>query len=354
MGNTASVGEKIYRAAKANDVTELQGLCMDMRRNGGLDSTTRSNWLNWTDLEGRTALQIAPKRPSGGSALAEAVAHKQEAMVELLLAYGADPFTENPSGKTPLDIALELRCVTIVRSLERFALFTGYVNMKVLQLKGFSHAAKDRWVVVAPRFTPPAVRSSAVGVVRMMMLIFRNAAEAEPRTKVWLDGATICRMGQEAVLRLHPNHEQPRNAFTNVAQASGPTSSSSPSFTGPSAPVAPPGTSPAGTPVFTHNPFLQDQAASADAGAAAATGLAGLAASAVQAGPTGGSAASGGSDTGGDGDLCVICLTNPKEVGLLHGSSLHRCVCKECAGMMRVGAPCPMCRQTIERVIGVY
>jgi len=55
-------------------------------------------------------------------------------------------------------------------------------------------------VVVAPRFTPPAVRSSAVGVVRMMMLIFRNAAEAEPRTKVWLDGATICRMGQEAVL----------------------------------------------------------------------------------------------------------------------------------------------------------
>jgi hypothetical protein len=47
---------------------------------------------------------------------------------------------------------------------------------------------------------PPAVRGSAVGVVRMMMLIFRNAAEAEPRTKVWLDGATICRMGQEAVL----------------------------------------------------------------------------------------------------------------------------------------------------------
>jgi hypothetical protein len=30
---------------------------MDMHRNGALDSSTRNNWLNWTDLEGRTALQ---------------------------------------------------------------------------------------------------------------------------------------------------------------------------------------------------------------------------------------------------------------------------------------------------------
>jgi hypothetical protein len=36
-----------------------------------------------------------------------------------------------PAGKTPLDIALEMRCVAIVRNLERSALFTGYVNMKV-------------------------------------------------------------------------------------------------------------------------------------------------------------------------------------------------------------------------------
>jgi len=42
--------------------------------------------------------KIAPKRPSGGSALAEAIAQKHEAMVDLLLRYGADPFTENPSG----------------------------------------------------------------------------------------------------------------------------------------------------------------------------------------------------------------------------------------------------------------
>jgi ankyrin repeat protein len=34
-------------------------------------------------------------RPEGGSALHEAVAHKAEAVVELLLRHGANPFVEN-------------------------------------------------------------------------------------------------------------------------------------------------------------------------------------------------------------------------------------------------------------------
>ncbi|KXZ41310.1 hypothetical protein GPECTOR_563g588 [Gonium pectorale] len=51
---------------------------------------------------------------------------------------------------------------------------------------------------------------------------------------------------------------------------------------------------------------------------------------------------------------CVICLSAPKEVGLLHGDSVHRCVCRGCSAMLRVGMPCPLCRQTVERVLGVY
>ena len=35
------------------------------------------------------------------------------------------------AGKTPLDLALELRAQNIIRSFERYALFAGYVNMKV-------------------------------------------------------------------------------------------------------------------------------------------------------------------------------------------------------------------------------
>lgn len=71
-----------------------------------------------------------------------------------------------------------------------------------------------------------------------------------------------------------------------------------------------------------------------------------------------GMASSSGADpyVGGDADadLCVICLSAPREVGLLHGASVHKCLCKECAPMVRVGAPCPLCRQNVERVLGVY
>lgn len=71
--------------------------------------------------------------------------------------------------------------------------------MQVGQLKGFSYTLKDRWVVISPRFTPPPPGGS-VGEVRVMMMLFRNAAEADPRTKVWLDGATISMAAGEALL----------------------------------------------------------------------------------------------------------------------------------------------------------
>jgi hypothetical protein len=72
----------------------------------------------------------------------------------------------------------------------------------------------------------------------------------------------------------------------------------------------------------------------------------------VTAGPTGGS--SGLGEDPQEADMCVICLSASREVGFLHGSSVHKCVCKECAGLVQVNAPCPMCRQPIERVLGVY
>jgi hypothetical protein len=56
------------------------------------------------------------------------------------------------------------------------ALLHVLVHLQVLQLKGFSHAAKDRWVVVAPRYSPPSETSGGVGIVRIMMLVYRCGA----------------------------------------------------------------------------------------------------------------------------------------------------------------------------------
>ena len=52
--------------------------------------------------------------------------------------------------------------------------------------------------------------------------------------------------------------------------------------------------------------------------------------------------------------LCVICLTAQRTAGFLHGLTVHRCVCTGCSRMVPLGAPCPLCRQPVERIIGVF
>ncbi|GFH13848.1 ANK_REP_REGION domain-containing protein [Haematococcus lacustris] len=52
---------------------------------------------------------------------------------------------------------------------------------------------------------------------------------------------------------------------------------------------------------------------------------------------------------------CVVCLSAPRAVGLLHGSTVHKCVCRECAAKIKAGTMlCPLCRQTVERVLDVF
>eukprot|EP00210_Caulerpa_lentillifera_P007420 g7091.t1 len=49
---------------------------------------------------------------------------------------------------------------------------------------------------------------------------------------------------------------------------------------------------------------------------------------------------------------CVICLEKQRTVGFVHGSSMHICVCHDCAQhFSRVVDRCPLCRQTIHHVV---
>lgn len=62
-------------------------------------------------------------------------------------------------------------------------------------------------------------------------------------------------------------------------------------------------------------------------------------------------------DSDDDDKMCVVCLSAPREAGFVHGASVHRCVCKECANelMQQEQKNCPMCRQKIDTVItGFY
>ena len=99
-------------------------------------------------------------------------------------------------------------------------------------------------------------------------------------------------------------------------------------------------------------PPLAPPAVAAPAAASGGVGVSPVVPPGVTAGVTGGS--SGLVDDPQEADMCVICLSANREVGFLHGNSVHKCVCRECAGLIRLGAPCPMCRQPIERILGVF
>ena len=51
-----------------------------------------------------------------------------------------------------------------------------------------------------------------------------------------------------------------------------------------------------------------------------------------------------------EASLCIICLTDKRTVGLLHGSSMHVVACAGCAPHLR-NQPCPMCRAPVERLV---
>lgn len=53
---------------------------------------------------------------------------------------------------------------------------------------------------------------------------------------------------------------------------------------------------------------------------------------------------------------CIICTDKNIEVYFSHGSSLHSCLCADCAYTLICNTPnarCPMCREQIERVIAI-
>lgn len=74
--------------------------------------------------------------------------------------------------------------------------------------------------------------------------------------------------------------------------------------------------------------------------------------------------------------MCVACLSEPPAVGILHGTTVHLCLCHGCA-LQHYGLPprrgeggvggagagtarrgvcslCPLCRARIERLVRVY
>ncbi|EIE20917.1 hypothetical protein COCSUDRAFT_54275 [Coccomyxa subellipsoidea C-169] len=55
-----------------------------------------------------------------------------------------------------------------------------------------------------------------------------------------------------------------------------------------------------------------------------------------------------------DDGMCVVCMEHPCEAGFLHGESVHKCCCRECARAIKQSQKtplCPMCRAPIDGFI---
>ena len=67
------------------------------------------------------------------------------------------------------------------------------------------------------------------------------------------------------------------------------------------------------------------------------------------------SMASAATDENADELTCVICMENPTDATLVHGSSAHVCCCLGCAeNLQALEQSCPMCRKPIEAVLRLY
>lgn len=473
MGNKQSIPapELVYRAAKAGNYNELEELAKQVREVGADAIQRRQELLEWRDEKGRTALIVAAgkghkacvelllqhganvqhqsiSREGGGSALHVSVFRQcSKDIIDLLLRFGASPFVENAGGFTALDYAILRKNSALVRRLESFGYFADYLKLKTTAFMGFNKKWVTRWVAIVPRHPDPRLPPNQQ-MIRRVLMIFQDAQQFEPSTKMYLDGARAATHNvpesqeKECALRLHSTHPAPKGnislggdfrtgfevylrpssrdvnilhrfvqmvnqpsarvyptpplqpppqappaahsrmpsgdhrsdaeiaaelsrALNGGAALVGTSTGNYPPIHAPgldrrntappdqdeskqespqaSAPSAPP-LAPSAPPMHDVDPFISS------APTAATWGGPGDVAGAPAYDPND---FSGNRGELAEEDLCVICLSEKKEAGFVHGKSVHKCCCVACAKDVMEGGDkrCPICRQEIEHVI---
>ncbi|OWF40960.1 mitochondrial ubiquitin ligase activator of nfkb 1-like [Mizuhopecten yessoensis] len=71
-----------------------------------------------------------------------------------------------------------------------------------------------------------------------------------------------------------------------------------------------------------------------------------------QGNPEGGDVIDDQEEQDDDRELCVVCLTNPREVVLI--SCGHICLCLDCTDLLPTPLLCPVCRARVERFVPYY
>jgi hypothetical protein len=120
--------------------------------------------------------------------------------------------------KTAYEIAMQRNNVQLMRTIERFARISAFmqVRMMTVGLMGLIPRSKflEKWVVLVPR-EPPLDAAVNLRVIHSQLLVFNDHLSHQPVAKIWVDGATMARVGDTAgeryLLKLHRHHPNPNN-----------------------------------------------------------------------------------------------------------------------------------------------
>lgn len=376
MGTGSSRPEEAgWEAARTNNTRKLHALLVR-------HADRRTDILEHRDVLGRTPLVIAAARGSaecaslllqhggqvhalapgkrGGTPLHAASVQGDALMADLLLQHGADPFLDNQGGLTAYDCALQAEKPALARRYEQKALFHGWLEVETKAWWGTKWS--PRWCVLFLR--TPCPGSDVSGHASLQLYCFKRLQSTSTKHKHVLDHAHLTRGRNHTVQVRVPTSRRPHthtlvfrganggghvdvDAFLQACQFALDASRTDEAvamqmqaeFDALGRLDSAPTTSNASDATPWHD-VQADEGIEADATNAPSA-------------PAAWTQDEGA--TSNEGVLCVVCWSRPKEAGLVHGNSLHRCCCLYCAtNLVSLGQPCPMCRRPIERILEVY
>ena len=377
MGASGSRPEEAgWEAARTNNTRKLHALLVR-------HAERRTDILEHRDVLGRTPLVIAAARGSaecaslllqhggqvhalapgkrGGTPLHAASVQGDALMADLLLQHGADPFLDNQGGLTSYDFALLAEKPALARRYEQKALFHGWLELESKAWWG--NKWSPRWCVLFLR--TPCPGSDVSGRASLQLYCFKRLQSTSTKHKHVLDHAHLTRGRNHTVQLRVPTARRPHTHTLVFRGANGGGQQNLEAFVHAClATMEVPRTDEAMA-MQIQAEFdamgRYDGASNASNASDVAPGNDGrdgeefveVEEHAVPSAPAAWNEEEGAASN--EGVMCVVCWSRPKEAGLVHGNSLHRCCCLYCAtNLVSLGQPCPMCRRPIERILEVY
>ena len=101
------------------------------------------------------------------------------------------------------------------RLFEPRAKFAAHVQVKESGFLGLRGEYQERYAVLVPR-EPPIDAPSSARIIHSQLLLYTTHIAAQPRTKLWTDGASMEFVGDKYHLKLHHTHAKPASVRVDI------------------------------------------------------------------------------------------------------------------------------------------